>query len=219
MANFFKEEIAQFGETVDKSIQIASQQIQVHIDTIGKELNNQRTLTRADIEALIDYSAEKFGCAIDARIATAKNEIATLVTEKLTEVRSQLSDAADEQKRTAIRNAMVAVTAAILIGVISLVYQRFYHGASDLLSIFRVVIAAIGCGHAIWLAQKYLSHYLLLPKERKNVLLVGAQYFGVLRPKGAMGHLFLLLLIVLAWASLNFWPQLSQLLLKFGLGT
>jgi hypothetical protein len=218
MANFFKEEIAQFGETVDKSIQAASERIQVHIDTIGKELNNQRTLTRADIEALIDYSAEKFGRAIDTRIETAKVEIATLVTEKLAEVRGQLTDAADEQKRTAVRNAMVAVAAAILIGIVSLVYQRFFHGETNLLSIFRVVVAAIACGHAIWLGQKYLSNYFLMPKEKKNVLLVGAQYFGVLKPKGALGHLFLLMLIICAWAALNFWPQISQLLVKIGPG-
>lgn len=209
MANFFKEEIAQFGETVDGSIQKASKQIQVHIDSIGKELNNQRALTKADIEALIDYSAEKFGKAIDQRISTAKLEIATLVTEKVAEVRTQLSQAADEQKQTAVRNATVAVCAAVTIGIISLIYQRYFHGQTNLLTVFRVAIAAIGCGHAIWLSQKYVANYILLPKSKRNMLIIGAQYFGVLKPKGALGHIFLLLFFAALWALLNFWQEIS----------
>lgn len=214
MANFFKEEIAQFGETVDSSIQKASNQIQVHIDSIGKELNSQRSLTRTDIEALIDYSAEKFGKSIDLRIANAKLEIAALVTEKVAEVRGQLSQAAEEQKRTAVRNATVAVSAAITIGAISLVYQRYFHGQINLLTVFRVAIAAIGFGHAIWLGQKYFANYILLPKSKKNLLVVGAQYFGVLKPKGALGHIFLLILIGSLWLLLNFWPGITAFFVK-----
>lgn len=214
MANFFKEEIEQFGGTVDNSIQKASAQIQLHIDSIGKELNNQRSLTRADIEALIDYSADKFGKSIDLRVASAKIEIATLVTEKVAEVRAQLSQAADEQKRTAVRNATVAVGAAVAIGVISLVYQRYFHGQTNLLTVFRVVIAAIGCGHAIWLCQKYFVNYILLPKSRKNILVVGAQYFGVLKPKGALGHILLLIFVASIWSLLNFWPGISAFIAR-----
>jgi hypothetical protein len=210
LANWFKEEIAQFGNTVDSSIQKASAEIQDHIEKIGSELNDQRRVTKDDIEGLIRLAALEFGNALDTRVEKAKSEIASLVTEKIAEARGQLSAAADEQKRTAIRNAVVAVFAAIIVGVISLIYKKLFHGEIDLLSIFRAVLVAVGCGQIVWLMQKYVISYLQLSKTKRSVFVVGAQYIGAFRPRGAMAQMLLLVVVLGLWALLNFWPEFSH---------
>lgn len=209
MANWLKEEISQFGETVDASIQKASHEIQSHIDKIGEELNNQRTLTKSDMQALIDYAAIRFGEAIDVRIQVAKTEIATLVTEKVGEVRRELTAAADEQKRTAVRNAGIAIAAAIAIGILSLGYRNYLHGEIDLLSVFRATLGALAVGQIVWLAQRHLGQYFGLNKTQRSVLIASAQYVGAFRPKGALGHLLLFTVIASCWLALNFWPELK----------
>lgn len=211
MANWFKEEIIHFGETVDTSIQTASSKIQEHIDAIGAEVSKQRSLTKHDIELLIDYAAEKFGSAIDARIEKAKAETASLVTVKIGEVRQQLTDATNEQKRVAVRNATVSVAAAIIIGTISLLYKKLFHGELDLLTVFRAILLSWACGHGIWLLSKYMTEYLQSGRIKKNILLAGAQYLGVFRLKGAIGHIILFITVVTLWATLNFWSQLKLL--------
>ena len=212
MANWFKEEINHFGAVVDTSIQKASLEIQNHIDRVGSEINNQRNLTKNDIENLIDYAAQKFGNALDERIEKAKAETASLVTEKIAEIRQQLTDATNEQKRVAVRNATVAVSAAIIIGVISLLYRKLFQGELDLLTVFRAILLSFACGHGIWILSKYITEYLQSSRTKKNVILIGAQYFGVFRLKGAIGHVLLFIAIVALWALLNFWPQLKLLL-------
>lgn len=206
MANWFKEEIEHFGVVVEKSIENASQQIQQHIDSIGSEVSKQRSLTRQDIEQLIDYAAEKFGQAVDHRIEKAKLETAALITEKLNEVRSQLSDAAMEQKQAAVRNATVGVLAAVGIGLLSLLYKRALHGELDLLAIFRTTVLAITFGHGVWLAIRYVTEYRNFSPQRKNLLLAGGQYFGVFNARGMLGHIVLFVSMGLTWALLNYWP-------------
>lgn len=211
MANWFKEEIAQFGETVDISIQKASAEIQSHIDGVGAELNKQRTLTKSDVQDLIDYAGNRFGAVIDERVSKARAEIASLITEKVSELRLELTEAASEQKRTAIRNALIAISSAIVIGLLSLGYRKILHGDIDLLTVFRAVLAAAAFGHIVWIGQRYLSRYLSMNRTQKSVFLAGSQYLGAFRPKGAAGHLVVFILLVAAWIALNFWPQLREI--------
>lgn len=210
MANFFKEELNQFGQILDSSIQKASTEIQGHIDVIGSEISKQRTLTKDDIKEIVDYSADVFGKVIDTRIEKVKAEAATLVTEKLNEIRLQLSEAANEQKQVAVRNATIAVSAAIIIGVISLLYKKFLHGEVDLITIFRVALFAFACGHIIWLVAKYVTSYLQASKAKRNIIFVGAQYLGVFKFRGASAHALLFLVVAVLWATLNFWPQIRS---------
>ncbi|WP_172202761.1 hypothetical protein [Niveibacterium sp. COAC-50] len=211
MANWFKEEIEQFGVVVEKSIENASQQIQQHIDSIGTEVSKQRSLTRHDVEQLIDYAAEKFGEAVDRRIEKAKVETAALITDKLNEVRSQLSDAAMEQKQTALRNATVGVVAAIAIGFFSLIYKRALHGELDLLAIFRTTVLAIACGHGVWIIIRAVTEYRNYSRQKKNLLLAGGQYFGVFNARGMLGHIVVLVAMISTWVILNYWPDLLEL--------
>lgn len=212
MANWFKEEIEQFGTTVNDSIKTASTEIQRHIDKIGDDLNKQRTLTKSDVKELIDYAASSFGESIDTRIQSAKVEIATLVSEKVSEVRRELTAAADEQKQSAIRNATIAIGTAVAIGVLSLGYRKYLHGEIDLLFVFRATLGALAAGHIVWLAQRYISRYIGLNKTQRSLFITGVQYFGALRPKGVIGHLLLLSAIAIGWLTLNFWHELRVFL-------
>ena len=212
MANWFKEEITQFGETVDGSIQNASNKIQEHMDAVGTKLNEQRSLTKSDVESLIDYAAQKFGSAIDERIEKAKTETALLVSEKINEMRVQLTDATNEQKRVALRNAMVAILAAIIVGAVSLIYRRLFHGELDLLTVFRAIVLALACGQGIWLLTKFITGYLQANQNKKNLILVGGQYLGAFRVKGAIGHMLLFIAVLAFWTVLNFWPQIEAAL-------
>lgn len=209
MANWLREEIDQFGVAVEKSIGKASAEITTHIDTIGNHLNQQRALTTSDLKGLIDYAAERFGESIDVRVQNAKAEIAALVTEKVGEVRRELSASADEQKQSAIRNATIAIGTAVVIGLLSLGFRKVLNGEIDLFFVFRVTLGALAVGHAVWLARNYLTRYMGLNKTQKSLLITGTQYIGVLRPKGALGHLVLLALIAGCWIILNFWNEIG----------
>ncbi|QNU14358.1 hypothetical protein [Thermomonas sp. XSG] len=209
MANWFKEEIEQFGTTVDASIQKASIEIQRHVDKIGDDLNVQRTLTKTDVKELIDYAATRFGESIDTRVQTAKVEIANLVTEKVGEVRRELTAAADEQKQSAIRNATIAIGTAVAIGVLSLGYRKYLHGEIDLLFVFRATLGALAAGHIVWLARNYIFRYIGLNETQRSLVIAGTQYLGALRPKGAIGHILLLSTVAMCWLTLNFWQELK----------
>ena len=206
--------IKQAGNELGAVVEKAGKQVDASIKVLSDEVHNQRKMTADEVKALIDYSAEAFGKALDARIEKAKLETADLITSKLSEIRGQLSDAANEQKRTALRNASVAVLAALLIGVFSLVYRKAFHGEIDLLAIFRAILASVAVGQAVWITAKLISIYLSSAREKKNLVVVGAQYFGVSKFQGAIWHAVVLSVLCSLWGILYFLPQIQQLLLS-----
>ena len=235
MANWLKEEIADFGKTVDKSIDKAkddlgvtlkeavadaSENIGKHIDVISQEINKQRHMTRQDVEALIDYAALKFGAVLDDRIEKAKEETAQLVTDKLNEVRGQLSDAATQQKQVAVRNASVAASAAVFVAILSLAYNKLLHGEIDLLVLFRVSLLALAVGHAVILVFGLLGNYMKSSQDKKNIIIVGAQYLGVFKPKGLLAHTLVFIFTVVAWVAISYWDKVLAIfpMLKHLLG-
>ncbi len=203
MANFFKEEIDHVGDRLEQAIEKA-----------GHEISTQRTLTKGEIEYLIQYAAEQFGDAIDARIEKARLETSELITSKLTQFREQVGEAAAEQKRVAIQNASVAVGASILVGLVSLYYKQHFHGEVELIDVFRSVLLAMGAGYLAWMTFKFVHGYLQTTRFKRNAVVVGLKYFDVLRPKGAIGHLAIFGLIVSAWGLLNFGDKIMALVAR-----
>jgi len=197
MANWFKDEIDHVGDRLEKAI-----------EEVGRELNTQRALTKDDLEHLIRYAADQFGAALDARIDKARNETSELINVKLAHLREQLSEAASEQKRVAIRNASVAVGASILVGIVSLYYKKLFHGEIDLIDIFRSTLLALGSGYIAWIAFRYGQGYFFSPCFKRNAVVVGLRYVDVLKPKGAFGHLVVFGLVILAWVLLNYSDRL-----------
>jgi hypothetical protein len=200
MANWFKDEIDHVGDRLEKAI-----------EEVGRELTTQRSLTKDDLEHLIRYAADQFGAALDARIDKARNETSELINTKLTHLREQLSEAAIEQKRVAIRNASVAVGASILVGIISLYYKKSLHGDIDLFDIFRSTLLALASGYVAWIVFRYGQAYFLSSKFKRNAVVAGLRYAEVLKPKGAFGHLVVFGLLLLAWVGMNYSDQIVRL--------
>jgi len=198
MANFFKDEIDHIGDRLEKAIEKA-----------GEEISAQRSLTKSDIEQLIQFAAQQFGQVLDERIEKARHETSELVVSKIAHMREQLSEAAAEQKRVALRNASVAVGASIVVGVLSIYYKKYVHGDIDLIDVFRSVMLAFASGYFALLCFKGFQRFFLSSSLTRNGVIVGLRYFDVLRPRGAWMHVLLLSVIFGVWALLNFAPQLQ----------
>lgn len=223
------EEVARHIETVDKklsaqrtqtkseiddTINRASLEISKRIDHISAEIAKHRSLTSEEIKEIIVFATANLATAIDARVANAKSELSSLVTIKMSEIRTELTEVANEQKRTAIKNVIVAVSAAIGIGVISLVYRRLFHGEIDLMTVFRAILAATGCGHAIWLVQRFIVRLFSMSRVRRSVIVAGAQCAGMSSSRGALGHILLLVAVTSGWIVLTFWDPIQRMLTR-----
>lgn len=193
MANWFKEEIEHFGERLEGAIKKA-----------GHEFSSQRQLTKDDMQQLIRYAAEQFGTVLDERIEKARDEAKHLIQSQIVEIREQLTEAANEQKRATVRNASVAIGATIIVGMVSLFYNRYFHGEMNLIDIFRSLFLALVAGYAAWLVFRYTHAYFQAPKFKKNAIILGVRYFEVLKPKGAIDHLLAFSLIVCLWLLFNY---------------
>lgn len=193
MANWFKEEIEHFGERLESAIKKA-----------GHEFSSQRQLTKEDMQQLIRYAADQFGTVLDQRIEKARDEAKHVIQSQIAEIREQLTEAANEQKRATVRNASVAIGATVCVGILSLFYNRYFHGEMNLVDIFRSLFLALAAGYAAWLIFRFSQSYFQAPKFKRNAIIVGVRYFEVLKPKGAIGHLLAFALIVGLWLLLNY---------------
>lgn len=193
MANWFKEEIEHFGERLESAIKKA-----------GREFSSQRQLTKEDMQQLIRYAADQLGTVLDERIEKARDEARHLIQSQIVEIREQLTEAANEQKRATVRNASVAVGATIVVGLVSLLYNRYFHGEINLINIFRSLFLALVAGYAAWLIFRYSQSYFQAPRFKRNAIILGVRYFEVLKPKGAIGHLLAFALIVCLWLAFNY---------------
>lgn len=210
--NFLKEEIDQFGLRCENAVKLAAQQLNDTVTQISAEIHEQRKLTKEDIQDLVDYAALKFGETLDSRIEKLRLEASTLVTQKISQVRTELTEAANEQKRVAIRNAAVAVCASLVVGMVSLFYRKYLHGEIDLMDVFRSSMLAMAVGYALWLVFKHVGSYLLSTRFKRNAVIAGLGYFDALRPKGAIGQVLILLLIVAIWALTTFGSAIQTLI-------
>lgn len=193
MANWFKEEIEHFGERLESAIKKA-----------GHEFSSQRQLTKEDMQQLIRYAADQFGTVLDERIEKARDEAKQLIQTQIVEIREQLTEAANEQKRATVRNASVAIGATIIVGMVSLFYNRYFHGEMNLIDIFRSLFLALAAGYAAWLIFRYSQSYFQAPRFKRNAIILGVRYFEVLKPKGAIGHLLAFALIICLWLLFNY---------------
>lgn len=154
MANFFKEEINQIGDKLDLAIQKAS-----------SELDQQRRMTSAELKDLIEFASQKFGETLDVRIEKAKHETGDLVSAKLQEFRTQLADAADQQKKATLRNVTVGVCGAVIVSLISLITRSDGGMGVSAVDIYRASLAAIAGGYLFATVFKFLKKYLESPDD------------------------------------------------------
>lgn len=171
---------------------------------MGNWLKDEMIEGRAHAEELIRFAAAEFGKALDERIEKLKTETGQLITDKLVEVRNEMSEAADIQRKSAIRNLSLAVFSAIVVGLVSLAYRHAVSGGVDLFVVFRSVVAALAVGHFIWLTARAFSNYVNASKLKKDAAFYASQYLGVFRINGVAGHLAVLGLLAGIWIYLNF---------------
>lgn len=214
MANFFREEIDQFGARCEGAVKLAGQQLNETVQQISAELHEQRKFTKDDIRELVDYAADRFGESLDQRIEKLRIESSLLVSQKIAQVRTELTEAANEQKRVAVRNATVAVGASFLVGLVSLFYRKYLHGDIDLMDVFRSTMLAMAVGYMMWLLFKHAGAYLQSSRFKRNAVITGLGYLDVLRPKGVIGQVVILALMVGGWAAATFSSTIHALVGK-----
>ncbi len=137
------------GDRLGQVVDNASQAIDEKLDKISQELHNQRSLTKDDMRELVDYAADKLSVVLDERIAVMRQEITELVQEKTEYFKAEIDaffiqrqrDLARERRRLII-NIVLAAGAALGVGAVSLLYKGIPQW--DLLTVFRVVLAALG---------------------------------------------------------------------------
>ncbi len=192
MINFFEKDINLLGKRIEEAIGKASD-----------EISKQRGLTKVDLEELIVFASVQFGDALDQRIEKAKHETGELISAKLTEFKTQLSDAAEKQKKATIRNATVGVCGAILVSVISLLTKKSGADGFNAIDVYRTVMAAIAGGYLAAIIFKFARTYLETPEIKKNSIIAGASYIDALKPKALGPHLVIFATALLGWAILN----------------
>jgi hypothetical protein len=199
------------GERLGQVVDNASQAIDEKLDKISQELHNQRSMTKDDVREMVDYAAERLTVVLDDRIAAMRREIAGLVDEKTEYFKAEIDaffikrqqDLARERRRL-ILNIVLASGAALAVGLVSL----FYKGIRDwdLLTVFRVVLASLAGGYAVWLVLSLLRGWLRMTEHKKDLVFVAARYWGWLRPASIFSTLVILAILAVLSLVLMF-PQ------------
>lgn len=192
MANWFKEEIDDVGGRLEKAIKQASE-----------ELHAQRRLTSVELKDLIEFASQKFGEAVDSRIEKAKHEASDLITVKLNEFKSQLTDAAEQQKKATLRNVTVGVCGAVIVSVVSLITKSDGQNGISAIDFYRATMAAIAGGYIFSTAFKFVKKFLESPEMKKNSVIAGAAYIDLLKPKALGPHFVIFVAAIIGWAILN----------------
>ena len=195
------------GEVVEN----ASQTIDQKLDKISQELHSQRSMTKDDVRELVDYASDKLSVVLDQRIAVMRQEITELVQEKTEYFKAEIDaffiqrqqDLARERRRLVI-NILLAAGAALAVGAISLFYKGIPEW--DLLTVFRVVLAALAGGYGVWLAVSLLRRWTLMDEHRKDMFFLAARYWGWLQPTSVFSALLILAILIVLAVALAF-PQ------------
>ncbi len=205
LAGVMREGVQHAGDELKGVIQGASQEIDAKLDKISAELHNQRQFTKDDVKELVDYAADRLSGVLDDRIQVMKHEISDLVQEKTEYFKAEIDaffiqrqqDLARERRRLAI-NIALAFAASLAVGAVGLFYRGLGEEPIDMVTVFRIALAALAGGYGVYLGGRLLHRWLSLSEHRKDALFLAARYWGWLRPTSIFSTaLTLLLLIVL----------------------
>lgn len=213
-----KEGAAHIGDRLREVVLGASQEIDAKLDKISAELHNQRQFTKDDIREMVDYAADRLGTVLDERVAVAKREISSLVQDKVEYFKQEVDsffiqrqqDLARERRRLFF-NVLIAVSASMLVGYVSWLYQRYVAGGMDLFGVFRIVFAALTGGYAVYLMVRLALRWRRMAEHRKDVMFLAMRYWGVLRPESVFTNLLLICVLALLFGLVLFPDVLAQL--------
>lgn len=208
-----REGIAQASGEMREVVQGASREVDAKLDKISSELHSQRQFTKSDLREMVDYAADRLGAAMDERTRVMKTEIAALVQEKVEYLKHEVDaffiqrqqDLARERRRL-IANVLIAVTASLAMGVLSLMFHRVGQGSLDMLGIFRIVFASLGGGYLVYLLINMVIKYRRMSEHRKDFVFLTMKYWGILRPESLFSHV-LLVVVLIGLGLLLFYPE------------
>ncbi len=195
----------------------ASREVDAKLEKISTELHNQRSFTKSDVKELVDYAADRLSVTIDDRIHVMKEEITSLVQTKVEYLKKEVDDFFVQrqqdlarERRRLIANVLIAVSASVLVGAMSLMYQRYVQGSLNLFGIFRVVFASLAGGYSVYVLVKLVQRYSRMSEHKKDLVYLSMRYWGVLRPESIFSHLMLMVFLLLMFGVLFFPEQLAQ---------
>ncbi len=205
------------GDRLGQVVDNASQAIDQKLDKISQEIHSQRSLTKDDVREMVDYAADKLSVVLDDRIGVMRKEITELVEEKTEYFKSEIDaffiqrqkDLARERRRLVL-NIVLAAGAALAVGVISLFYKGIPEW--DLLTVFRVVLAALAGGYGVWLAVSILRRWTMMSEHRKDMFFLAARYWGWLQPTSVFSAFLVLAILIVLSLALAFPDQTLYLI-------
>lgn len=205
------------GDRLGQVVDNASQAIDEKLDKISLELHEQRSMTKDDVRDMVDYAAERLTVVLDDRIAAMRREIAGLVEEKTEYFKAEIDaffikrqqDLARERRRLLL-NIALASGAALAVGAVSLFYKGIQEW--DLLTVFRVVLASLSGGYAVWLILSMLRGWLRMTEHRKDMVFLAARYWGWLRPASVFSTLLMLAILAILSVALMFPHETLELI-------
>jgi hypothetical protein len=205
------------GDRLGQVVDNASQAIDEKLDKISQELHSQRSMTKEDVREMVDYAAERLTVVLDERIAVMRREITGLVEEKTEYFKAEIDaffikrqqDLARERRRLLI-NIVLATCAALGVGAVSLFYKGMREW--DLLTVFRVVLASLAGGYAVWLVLSLLRGWLRMTEHRKDMVFLAARYWGWLRPASIFSSLLVLAILAILSLALMFPNEALELI-------
>jgi hypothetical protein len=205
------------GDRLGQVVDNASQAIDDKLDKISQELHSQRSMTKDDVREMVDYAAERLTVVLDERIAVMRREITGLVEEKTEYFKAEIDaffiqrqkDLARERRRLLL-NIVLATSAALGVGAVSLFYKGMREW--DLLTVFRVVMASLAGGYAVWLVLSMLRGWLRMTEHKKDLVFVAARYWGWLRPASIFSSLVVLAILLILSLVLMFPNEALELI-------
>lgn len=207
LSPMIKEAISQAGQELSQVVAEAGNQIDANIKVLSEEVHNQRSLTKDELIALIDYAAEKLAVTVDERLTLAKAEASSLISEKLAQLKSEFEDAAIKSRKTLYANIAFSVSTAIAMAVVGIIYKRISLGELDVFVAFRVFLLSAAVGTGLFSSLKALSNWKSLNRTKKNIATTLLGYAGIMRPNGAIGLLFICLFLFAAWILLTYYVR------------
>ncbi|MHB1677078.1 MAG: hypothetical protein ACYCSS_06020 [Sulfuriferula sp.] len=213
-----KEGAAKIGGELRDVVVTTSQEIDAKLDKISAELHNQREFTKDDVREMVDYAAERLSTVLDQRMFLAREEISSLVQEKVEYFKVEVDsffiqrqkDLAQERQRL-LWNVLIAVLASVSVGVVSWFYQHVARGEMDLFGIFRIVMASLTGGYAVYLLVKLALRWQRMAEHRKDVMFLAMRYWGALRPESVFMNVLLMVVLAILLVLILF-PQVLLLL-------
>lgn len=218
LGDVVREGAASMGAELRDVVVEASQEIDAKLDKISVELHNQRQFTKDDVREMVDYAADRLGAVLDQRMAAARQEISTLVQDKVEyfkhEVDSffiQRQQDLSRERRRLFFNVLIAVGASVLVGFVSWLYQHFVAGSIDLFGVFRIVFASLTGGYAVYLVIRLVWRWQRTSEHRKDVIFLAMRYWGVLRPQSVFSTFLLICVLAILFGLVLFPEILIQL--------